>query len=72
MLFELVKARMDFDDRFIHYFLGSGGLLLGSFGKAAFDWVGSKLWRKAEKAVRITASEHKEFKEWKATHKKKK
>jgi hypothetical protein len=65
------KAAMDLDDKLAHWILGSGGLLIGSFGKAALDWLGEKLWRKTKKAVKVSAAEHKEFKEWKATHKKK-
>ncbi len=63
-------AQLDFDDKLAHYL--SGGLLIGAFIKSAFDWIAGRLWRKTEKLVSMNIAEHKEFKEWKATHHKKK
>jgi hypothetical protein len=74
VLFDAVKtaAQLDWDDKLYHIIFGSGGLLIGAFIKYGFDWVAGKLWRKTEKAVSMSIAEHKEFKEWKATRKKKK
>jgi len=63
-------ARVTWDDKLLHYTIGSVALVVGSTLKAGVEWIGKRLWNKGVKKVQLSIKEHEEFEAWKASRKK--